>query len=323
MWKYDINDPNDPNNPFGRCYKPRYVYEKHIVHLRPKQPQPSVQPSAVEETPVKNNPKMVVPYVEVDTPISEIPLEASTFYWNNRLYISAGTMSLSFKGEIKAQEAILKVNFEGSKPKIAAQFQADGNKALNNVSTSCNFDFNDLQDSSFTATVNNSPYNSTSVNVSGGIPSIDVSNNDNGAGSSGVTLSPVGPTVLTFHFDTEDFKTRSGDSSMKGHLHLEINLTISPANGDQAAPSPSMSTSAAWSEIKSKVKEWENDIGGAVVNGDSLIPITFIPITQKNPIMIINGIVQSAIQALMAPSSGDDDSDPTIPPPPVPEFIPA
>ena len=293
------DDPNDPNNPFGNYYKRRAVYELHIVHGRKAQPINSSSVQA-QTTAMKKNLTMVTPYTEVNTALVQIPFASSQAYFGNQIYVIAGDLSIAFKGEIKSQRSILKANFEGEKPTFSLQFETDGNNALNNVKTDCDFDFSDLKDSSCTVTVNNTTYVSTSVSVSGGIPTLGASTQDSGAGSSGITISPVTPTFITFHFDTTEFKAKSGSSIMKGHINMKISLTMMPLNQDNASPFPVVSN--AWNTAASRAETIF--INGAGAMGNPAFPLNLKPL---NPIPVIQGIMQRMVNFLESPAPSDNN----------------
>ena len=293
------DDPNDPNNPFGNCYKRRAVYELHIGNNK-KSPPFNTSPVQAQTTAMKNNITMITPYTEVNTPFVKIPFSSSQSYFGNQIYMISGDLSISFKGEIKSQKSILKAKFESEKPTFSMQFETDGNNALSNVKTNCDFNFSNLKNSSCTVTVNNTPYVSTSVSVSGGAPTLDASTQDSGAGSSGITVSPFTPTFITFHFDTTEFKAKSGDSLMKGHINIKISLTVMPLNQDNASPSPAVSN--AWNTATSRAEAIF--INGAGAMGNPAFPLN---LTLLNPIPVIQSIMQRMVNFLESPAPSDNN----------------
>ena len=307
MPPYDPEDKNDPNNPFSPLYRPKFIFERHVHHIRPKQKQQIINKvSEVEEVPVKNNPKLVIPYAEVDAPVAEIPFATVQVLNKKKWYMVSGNVSLRFNGEIKGQNSMLRVNFEEGKPHLALQFRADANKTLNKVSTNWDFDPADLNESSCTVTFDDNKYTSTSVSVTGGMPSIGTSSDDTGAGNSGVTFSPISPTSLTFHFDTEDFEAKTETNIVKGHLHLEVLINVMPGDDGEDAPAPT--SNKVWNEIKSKIED-------SLVNNPLIAvggTIIMVKLRPTQPVPIISYISDSIVKALetQAPASSE-----VMPPP--------
>lgn len=239
MWKYDRNNPDDPNNPFGRCYKPRFVYELHISPgTRNPKPEPTRKQTA-------STPIMVLPQAQVNIPLANSSISISV-----PGYIATCDLELDFQGSVKALKPISQANYQANQHRIYQGFKSDVAGFLEQIQIlQSSIVKSALEGSQMTLDLPSNGYTSNTATISSSGVTVD-SSTDTGDGSIGVSLSTSSPTTLVFHFDTVPITVQSYNSKFSGNLSMSLSVTLTPESGNTSNASSAFATAIANAEQK-------------------------------------------------------------------------
>lgn len=202
-------DPNDPDNPFSPKYKPRFVYEFHVV-----QPQKKA---------TKQNTQMLLPQAEVDVPISKHDKTLSV-----PGYVVECELELDFQGTVQALKQIPLSAYQQNQASIQNNFRKDVANLLEQIQLQQVQIFKSIiNNSQATLTLPSNGYTTNTATFSSKGVIVD-STAETSAGSAGVSLSSTSPTTITFHFESKQLTAQNSNSKFTGNLSLQLSATVTP-----------------------------------------------------------------------------------------------